>query len=114
MGESVYKIIAVKFFSLTGETPDEDMIPAPVNPEYSSDTEGPGLMPHPCRELEKVLCNGGFYFSPQFDLTRSIQSRQVVLSIYMFCSLNCWLSFLVLYPVCTSSNMDVRTRKSDY
>ncbi|KAF9141456.1 inositol polyphosphate 5-phosphatase [Linnemannia schmuckeri] len=76
MSESVYKIIAVKFFSLTGETPDEDMIPAPVNPEYASDTEGPGLMPHPCRELEKVLCNGGFYFSPQFDLTRSIQSRQ--------------------------------------
>jgi hypothetical protein len=35
------------------------------------------LMPHPCRELEKVLCNGGFYFSPQFDLTRSIQCRQV-------------------------------------
>ncbi|KAG0050157.1 inositol polyphosphate 5-phosphatase, partial [Linnemannia elongata] len=80
MGESVYKIIAVKFFSLTGETPDEDMIPAPVNPEYTSDTEGPGLMPHPCRELEKVLCNGGFYFSPQFDLTRSIQSRQEIRS----------------------------------
>ncbi|KAK5797049.1 SacI homology domain-containing protein [Linnemannia elongata] len=79
MGESVYKIIAVKFFSLTGETPDEDMIPAPVNPEYTSDTEGPGLMPHPCRELEKVLCNGGFYFSPQFDLTRSIQSRTLQL-----------------------------------
>ncbi|KAG0203450.1 inositol polyphosphate 5-phosphatase [Mortierella sp. NVP41] len=76
MGESVYKIIAVKFFSLTGETPDEDMIPAPVNPE-ANENEEPVLMPHPCRELEKVLCNGGFYFSPQFDLTRSIQTLQL-------------------------------------
>lgn len=75
-GESVYKIIAVRFFSLTGNTPDEDMIPAPFDLETAGEYEkGPGLMPHPCRELEKVLCNGAFFFSPQIDLTRSIQAR---------------------------------------
>ncbi|KAI7819683.1 SacI homology domain-containing protein [Gamsiella multidivaricata] len=75
LGETVYRIVAVKFFSLTGNTPDEDMIPAPYNPETASENEGPTMMPHPCRDLEKVLCNGAFFFSPQFDLTRSIQSR---------------------------------------
>ncbi|KAF9998779.1 inositol polyphosphate 5-phosphatase [Modicella reniformis] len=73
--ESVYKIIAVKFFSLSGNTPDEDMIPVPFNPETDNETDPPSMMPHPCKELEKVLCNGAFFFSPQFDLTRSIQTR---------------------------------------
>ncbi|KAG0357701.1 inositol polyphosphate 5-phosphatase [Gamsiella multidivaricata] len=79
LGETVYRIVAVKFFSLTGNTPDEDMIPAPYNPETASENEGPTMMPHPCRDLEKVLCNGAFFFSPQFDLTRSIQSRALKL-----------------------------------
>ncbi|KAG0328016.1 inositol polyphosphate 5-phosphatase [Dissophora globulifera] len=77
LGESVYKIIAVKFFSLTGNTPDEDMIPAPFDPETAYENEGPGLMPHPCRDLEKVLCNGAFFFSPQFDLTRAIKIQDI-------------------------------------
>ncbi|KAG0206208.1 inositol polyphosphate 5-phosphatase [Mortierella sp. GBA30] len=75
LGESVYRIVAVKFFSLSGNTPDEDMIPAPYDPETANENEGPAMMPHPCRELEKVLCNGAFFFSQQFDLTRSIQAR---------------------------------------
>ncbi|KAI8601577.1 SacI homology domain-containing protein [Dissophora ornata] len=79
-GESVYRILAVKFFSLTGNTPDEDMIPAPHNPDTYYEGDDPTMMPHPCRELEKVLCNGAFFFSPQFDLTRSIQTRQELLT----------------------------------
>ncbi|KAF9418226.1 inositol polyphosphate 5-phosphatase [Podila epigama] len=79
LGESVYKIIAVRFFSLTGNTPDEDMIPAPQVESLNSfeSEKGPSMMPHPCKELEKVLCNGAFYFSPQFDLTRSLQTRSI-------------------------------------
>ncbi|KAF9938956.1 inositol polyphosphate 5-phosphatase [Mortierella alpina] len=76
LGESVYKIVAVRFFSLTGNTPDEDMIPAPYNPETANENEGPTMMPHPCRELEKVLCNGAFFFSPQFDLTRALKMQE--------------------------------------
>ncbi|KAF9168941.1 inositol polyphosphate 5-phosphatase [Mortierella sp. AD010] len=76
-GESIYRIVSVRFFSLTGNTPDEDMIPAPIDPESD---DPPSLMPHPCRELEKVLCNGAFFFSPQFDLTRSVQARAIKLS----------------------------------
>jgi hypothetical protein len=74
-GESVYRIVAVKFFSLSGNTPDEDMIPAPFNPQSDNEYDPSAMIPHPCRELEKVLCNGAFFFSPQFDLTRSIQTR---------------------------------------
>ncbi|KAG0083325.1 inositol polyphosphate 5-phosphatase [Podila epicladia] len=79
MGESVYKIVAVRFFSLTGNTPDEDMIPVPyVESINTFDTDkGPTMMPHPCKDLEKVLCNGAFFFSPQFDLTRCIQTRSL-------------------------------------
>ncbi|KAF9581676.1 inositol polyphosphate 5-phosphatase [Lunasporangiospora selenospora] len=77
--EHIYRIIAVKFFSLSGNTPDEDMIPSSYSAEYSSgyesDSSPPAMVPHPCRELEKVLCNGAFFFSPHFDLTRSIQAR---------------------------------------
>lgn len=77
MGESVYKIVAVRFFSLTGNTPDEDMIPVPYVESLNTfdNDKGPTMMPHPCKDLEKVLCNGAFFFSPQFDLTRSIQTR---------------------------------------
>ncbi|KAG0337041.1 inositol polyphosphate 5-phosphatase [Podila horticola] len=79
MGESVYKIVAVRFFSLTGNTPDEDMIPVPYVESLNTfdNDKGPTMMPHPCKDLEKVLCNGAFFFSPQFDLTRSIQTRSL-------------------------------------
>ncbi|KAG0354337.1 inositol polyphosphate 5-phosphatase [Podila minutissima] len=79
MGESVYKIVAVRFFSLTGNTPDEDMIPVPYVESINTfdNDKGPTMMPHPCKDLEKVLCNGAFFFSPQFDLTRSIQTRSL-------------------------------------
>ncbi|KAG0346078.1 inositol polyphosphate 5-phosphatase [Podila humilis] len=78
MGESVFKIVAVRFFSLTGNTPDDDMIPVPYMESlnsFDSDNKGPSMMPHPCKDFEKVLCNGAFFFSPHFDLTRSVQSR---------------------------------------
>ncbi|KAG0021750.1 inositol polyphosphate 5-phosphatase [Podila clonocystis] len=79
MSESVYKIVAVRFFSLTGNTPDEDMIPVPYVESLNTfdNDKGPTMMPHPCKDLEKVLCNGAFFFSPQFDLTRSIQTRSL-------------------------------------
>ncbi|KAF9973946.1 inositol polyphosphate 5-phosphatase [Actinomortierella ambigua] len=79
LGESVYRIGSVKFFSLTGNTPDEDFIPGqPTEYNYDSyDQEQPNMIPHPCRELEKVLSSGTFYFSPQADLTRSIQTRSI-------------------------------------
>ncbi|KAG0254428.1 inositol polyphosphate 5-phosphatase [Actinomortierella ambigua] len=76
LGESVYRIVSVKFFSLTGNTPDEDFIPGqPTDFSYDSVDQEQNMIPHPCRELEKVLSSGTFYFSPQVDITRSIQSR---------------------------------------
>ncbi|KAG0235499.1 inositol polyphosphate 5-phosphatase [Actinomortierella wolfii] len=79
LGESVYRIGSVKFFSLTGNTPDDDLIPGqPYDSSYDSyEQEQINMIPHPCREFEKVLSSGTFYFSPQVDITRSIQSRSL-------------------------------------
>ncbi|KAF8939570.1 inositol polyphosphate 5-phosphatase [Dissophora ornata] len=52
-GESVYRILAVKFFSLTGNTPDEDMIPAPHNPDTYYEGDDPTMMPHPAMKMQE-------------------------------------------------------------
>lgn len=80
--ESVDKIYAVEFISLA--TNDWDFVNLDSNGmpiETNADPEDfdPNLpsSPHPCFELKKLLSDGSFYFSNDFDLTSLLQNRGI-------------------------------------
>jgi synaptojanin len=81
-GETVERIIAVDFFCLN--THEYDHIHAVSGPaEWETEWAqalGPreGTIEHPCQELQKLLSNGSFYYSTDFDLTNRLQDRYVV------------------------------------
>ncbi|RIA99440.1 SacI homology domain-containing protein [Glomus cerebriforme] len=75
-GESVHRILDVEFYSLdnsydsntsygTNRIYDEDVPPQNEQQSYV----------HPCAPLKKLLSNGHFYFSSDFDLTRTLSAR---------------------------------------
>jgi hypothetical protein len=82
-GETVEKIYAVEFYCLNSA--DYDNIFSENIDPYSSDSlrEDYGqslsrrepLVEHPCVELKKLLGNGSFYYSTDFDLTNRMQDR---------------------------------------
>ncbi len=85
-GETVEKIYAVEFYCLNGS--DYDYNPSDDVDPYASDTfrvdnytYGQSLnrrdpnLEHPCAELQKLLGNGSFYYSTDFDLTNRLQDR---------------------------------------
>ncbi|CCF60266.1 hypothetical protein KAFR_0J02020 [Kazachstania africana CBS 2517] len=81
-GETVNKIFAVDFFCLNDPTWDFYEIDSsgyPILPESDlngSGTEFPNTMPRqPCFEIRKLLSNGSFYYSTDFDLTSTLQDR---------------------------------------
>jgi len=80
-GETVEKILAVEFFCLN--TSEYDYV-HPLGGPGDWDSEwaqalGPreGVVEHPCHELQKLLGNGSFYYSTDFDLTNRLQDRYV-------------------------------------
>lgn len=80
--ESINKIFAVEFISLTSNDWDYVNLDSNGMPvETSADPEDfdPNLprAPHPCFELKKLLSNGSFYFSNDFDLTSLLQNRGI-------------------------------------
>lgn len=90
--ESVNKIMGVDFYSLTRSTWDFvelDSNGYPIMPDSETSTPGDyqetssvgtntqSYAKHPCHDLKKLLNNGGFYYSSDFDLTRTLQSRGV-------------------------------------
>lgn len=89
--ESVDRIFAVEFISLSSDEWDfitldtngypvgalGSLTPGGSYDEYDSDN-GPRTA-HPCHELRKLLSNGSFYFSNDFDLTLTLQLRGVSL-----------------------------------
>lgn len=83
--ESVDKIYAVEFLALGSS--EWDFVNLDSNGmavQTSADPEDfdPSVprMVHPCFELKKLLSNGSFYFSNDFDLTSLLQNRGVDLS----------------------------------
>ena len=83
-GETVEKISDVKFFCLNTAEYD-NVISDSLDPE-AADTSSPygqGLSrreltaEHPCHELQKLLSNGSFYYSTDFDVTNRLQDRSV-------------------------------------
>lgn len=88
-GETVERIASVAFYCLSSADYD-DVVPLESLETDVSDAAsvysqtspyGQGLsrrevtMEHPCHELRKLLSNGSFYYSTDFDLTNRVQDR---------------------------------------
>lgn len=80
--ESVNRIFAVEFVSLA--TNDWDFVnldsngmPVELNADPEDFDPNVPRAPHPCFELKKLLSNGSFYFSNDFDLTSLLQNRGI-------------------------------------
>ena len=86
-GETVERILSVQFFCLN--TPEYDdgfsLDPYDVDSEPAS-AYGQNLgrrdtpLEHPCQDLQKLLSNGSFYYSTDFDVTNRLQDRFVISS----------------------------------
>jgi hypothetical protein len=74
-GEDVYKIQTVNFYSLANSQYDD--LDSTYNKETwdSDDDTQANMIQHPCAQLQKLFSNGSFYFTPDFDLTRTVQAR---------------------------------------
>lgn len=70
-GETVDKIYAVDFVLLV----DSEWDDVGGDPVGSAEIDDEAV--HPCHELRKLLSNGSFYFSNDFDLTSLLQDRGV-------------------------------------
>jgi hypothetical protein len=81
-GETVEKIEAVQFFCLNSAEYDDVVALDPYDPDSDAALGyGQGLgrrdipVEHPCQELQKLLSNGTFYYSTDFDVTNRMQDR---------------------------------------
>ncbi|KAL2017890.1 hypothetical protein VTK56DRAFT_1546 [Thermocarpiscus australiensis] len=81
-GETVERIEGVQFFCLNSAEYD-DVVIDPYDPDSDAAlVYGQGLgrrdvpVEHPCLELQKLLGNGTFYYSTDFDITNRMQDRQ--------------------------------------
>lgn len=81
-GETVEKIYGVEFYCLNSSDYDhtfsDNLDPYSVE---GQDSYGQNvgrrepILEHPCLELQKLLGNGSFYYSTDFDLTNRLQDR---------------------------------------
>jgi len=82
-GETVEKIYAVEFYCLNSSDYDNtfsdhlDPYALDGGQEYGQNISRRDPLDHPCLELQKLLGNGSFYFSTDFDLTNRLQDRFV-------------------------------------
>lgn len=81
-GETVEKIYAVEFHCLNSSNYDDtfsdNLDPYSVEGQdnYGQNiTRRDPILEHPCLELRKLLGNGSFYYSTDFDLTNRLQDR---------------------------------------
>lgn len=88
-GETVERILGVSFYCLSSSDYD-DVVPLESLESDGSDASsihsrdgpyGQGLsrrdvpIEHPCHDLRKILSNGSFYYSTDFDITTRLQER---------------------------------------
>ncbi|PHH51964.1 Inositol-1,4,5-trisphosphate 5-phosphatase 1 [Ceratocystis fimbriata CBS 114723] len=110
--ESVERIDAVNFYCLSSSLYDEHISAADVWDDdaasvYSQGATArrdyqtyAGIQPeeHPCNELRKLLSNGSFYYSTDFDLTNRLQDRPVNINSYNIDNFDesfLWNSFMI-------------------
>lgn len=85
-GETVERILSVQFFCLNSADYDDvfsvdqyDLESDNALPAYGQNLGRRDVpMEHPCQELQKLLSNGSFYYSTDFDVTNRLQDRFVV------------------------------------
>ncbi|ODV96001.1 hypothetical protein PACTADRAFT_40792, partial [Pachysolen tannophilus NRRL Y-2460] len=100
-GQTVNKIFAVEFHCLNRNTWDFIQIDNNGYPSMSNfdpQNSKQRFEQHPCFELRKLLGNGSFYYSSDFDLTSALQSRGVTndsLSLDDFQQQYMWNSFMM-------------------
>ncbi|KAI8640786.1 Endonuclease/exonuclease/phosphatase [Parasitella parasitica] len=73
-GEEVYKISSVSFYSLSSNNYDDFVDPANWDDDWDQSGNG-NVLQHPCAQLQKLFSVGSFYFTPDFDLTKTVQAR---------------------------------------
>jgi hypothetical protein len=76
-GEEVYKILSVSFYSLSSSRYDDFIDTGNWDDDWDQPaTNSPATaIQHPCAQLQKLFSTGNFYFTPDFDLTKTVQSR---------------------------------------
>ncbi|KAI7900605.1 SacI homology domain-containing protein [Cokeromyces recurvatus] len=99
-GEEVYKIQSVSFYSLSSSRYDDFIDPTPNwedDWDQPSNSGSSGNVLHPCAQLQKLFSIGSFYFTPDFDLTRTVQARTSVASmgVHSFDGHFLWNQFLI-------------------
>ncbi|AMD19697.1 HCL454Wp [Eremothecium sinecaudum] len=116
-GETVNKIYAVDFFCLNDERWDfvefdSNGYPIPASDEDSISPQS--AIKHPCHELKKLLSNGSFYYSSDFDLTSLLQYRRLdahSLSFDDFQEEFMWNSFLMQEIISFRDKLDDSARQ---
>ncbi|KAM3483740.1 hypothetical protein MY8738_002790 [Beauveria namnaoensis] len=110
-GETVEKIVSVAFYCLSTDEYD-DVVPlesyetesSDASSVYSTQSYGQSLshrdlvVEHPCHELRKILSNGSFYYSTDFDVTNRLQDRPINADSFHIDSFNdmyLWNSFMI-------------------
>ncbi|KAF2964303.1 hypothetical protein GQX73_g9270 [Xylaria multiplex] len=104
-GETVEKIASVEFFCLTTAEYDNVISLNPYENDFSDSSaygqnlgRREGEIEYPYYELQKLLSNGSFYYSTDFDLTNRLQDRPVdsdTFDIDNFDDAFLWNSFMI-------------------
>ncbi|KAF6840029.1 SacI domain and endonuclease/exonuclease/phosphatase [Colletotrichum plurivorum] len=105
-GETVERIASVAFFCLNSSEWDDvvsldplDSEMSDVNSVYGQNLRGREVtVEHPCTDLRKLLGNGTFYYSTDFDLTNRLQDRAVNSSVFDIDNFDdsfLWNSFMI-------------------
>lgn len=80
--ESVDNIYSVDFVSLSSDewdfvSLDSSGLPMPTTVDEFETENNYAREAHPCHEMQKLLSNGSFYYSNDFDLTSLLQNRGI-------------------------------------
>ncbi|SCV03751.1 LAME_0H12926g1_1 [Lachancea meyersii CBS 8951] len=126
--EAVNKIFAVDFFCLNDSRwdfveLDSNGYPVTSEDDYrgsggstpgSMGDQSPSVPGHPCHELRKLLSNGSFYYSSNFDLTSILQKRGMSahsLSFDNYQEEYMWNSFLMQETITFRNHLDDTARR---
>ncbi|KAK4105843.1 hypothetical protein N658DRAFT_417551 [Parathielavia hyrcaniae] len=119
-GETVEKIEAVQFFCLNSAEYDDVVALDPDDLDSdAASVYGQGLgrrdvpVEHPCQELQKLLSNGTFYYSTDFDVTNRMQDRPAdaaSFDIENFDESFLWNSYMIRPLVLFRSRLQKRER----
>ncbi|QEU58203.1 Inp53/Inp52 [Kluyveromyces lactis] len=116
-GETVNKIYGVDFFCLDNNQWDFvefDSNGFPIIPEEEYASSSNQQQQHPCHDLKKLLSNGSFYYSSDFDLTSLLQSRglnQHSLSFDNYQEEYMWNSFLMQEIITFRNHLDDKAKQ---